>query len=188
VKRVTAIPLAAGIGLVLLAAGVQLTAPGDAAQQSAFAEKPAVGHAATGRNVAATVHRFRLARTVHSSEWEGTTPGIWVVAEASVSTVLTEGTPNAVLRIGDVEYLASRRPDFSALNGTSLDPGLPSTGAFLFEIPRAAVSTLSARRATVRIFVDRDPALDSSIEATVDLHRLKPMASYELVAPAGVTP
>jgi hypothetical protein len=187
VRRATVTAVVAASALVLLAAGVQLSAPDDDTQQAAFSQRVAIGQQGTGRNVAATVTRVRLARSIHSLEWDGTTTGVWVVVQLKMSTVLTATGPDAVLRIGGVDYDASDRPGSEALNSLTLQPGLPYSGALLFEVPRSAVASLAARQAIVRVFVARDPALDSSIEFTSDLRDADIRSSVTLEAPVRST-
>ena len=178
-----AVAALAGVGLLVLAGAVALTAPDDATQQSPFAARAVVGSTAQGRTLSTEVTAVRLARIASTGAWTGETHGVWVVAESRVTSKLAPAALSARLRIGGVEYEPSARPGDAALDDVSLDAGLTTAGAFFFEVPRNAVTGAAAKSAVIRIQLGADPLLDSVTDTRVDLTRLTVRATLAVDPP-----
>ncbi|GAA2228289.1 hypothetical protein N1031_05445 [Herbiconiux moechotypicola] len=187
--------LAHGVVLVvvLVVAGVVAhTAPTDAGWQAAIPVSGQLGERVVGRNIAATVDEVRVAeRVVASNGWAGETTGVWVVVDATVESVVDDfgallGT--AQLRVGDVVYSASDRPDLGTLAGDSLATGIPTSGPLMFEVPRAVLQSEEAAHATVQLAINSDPRADSMIEVPIDLTALELQSSIETAEPGWANP
>ncbi len=179
-----AIAILAGTGLLVLAGAVALTAPDDAAQQAPFPVRAAIGQAAHGRTLETTVTSVRLARVASTGSWTGRTPGVWVVVQGRVESLFAPSALYAELRIGGVRYEPSQRPGDDAFgSATTLNAGLAQNGAFLFEVPKGAVTGAGARSAVIRISPAANPQLDSETETTVDLTRLTVHTTVGLDSP-----
>jgi hypothetical protein len=91
------------------------------------------------------------------------------------------------MTIGGLRYSSSDRPDEAVL-GTSLDPGLPQSGSFVFELPESALEGPEARHVVVRFATTFQVRLDSAIEMTLDLTSLRHEDSATLQEPGLVLP
>jgi len=162
----------AGLVVILVLAGVVAhTTPNDEQQQAPLPVRGQVGETLSGRNIAATVDAVRVAESVEASNgWAGPTSGVWVVVDASVEANVTESNFGyARLKVGDVTYSASTRPDRATIAATGLSVGIPWTGPLMFELPRLLVSSDAARTAELQLAVDADPRADSMLVMPVDL-------------------
>ena len=162
----------AGLVVILVLAGVVAhTTPNDEQQQAPLPVRGQVGETLSGRNIAATVDAVRVAESVEASNgWAGPTVGVWVVVDASVEANVTESNFGyARLKVGDVTYSASTRPDRATIAATGLSVGIPWTGPLMFELPRLLVSSDAARTAELQLAVDADPRADSMLVMPVDL-------------------
>jgi hypothetical protein len=178
---------AALVALLGIAAVVADTAPSEAGWQAPIEVRGGLGETLTGRNVQAVVTDVRAADSVVASNgWAGTTTGVWVVVDASVSSVVDEegallGT--AVLRVGERSYSASERPDLGSIAETSLRAGIPVTGPLMFEVPRSALSSGEGRSARIELGISRDPRVDSLLVVPIDLSTLEVEESLETTEP-----
>ena len=166
----------AGLVVILVIAGVVAhTTPDDEQQQAPIPVRGQVGETLSGRNIAATVDAVRIAESVEASNgWAGPTAGVWVVVDASVEANVTESIFGyARLKVGDVTYSASTRPDRATIAATGLSVGIPWTGPLMFELPRPLVSGDAARTAELQLAVDADPRADSMLVMSVDLSAIE---------------
>jgi len=166
----------AGLVVILVLAGVVAhTTPNDEQQQAPLPVRGQVGETLSGRNIAATVDAVRVAESVEASNgWAGPTSGVWVVVDASVEANVTESNFGyARLKVGDVTYSASTRPDRATIAATGLSVGIPWTGPLMFELPRLLVSGDAARTAELQLAVDADPRADSMLVMPVDLSAIE---------------
>ena len=109
-----------------------------------------------------------------SNGWAGPTAGVWVVVDASVEANVTESIFGyARLKVGDVTYSASTRPDRATIAATGLSVGIPWTGPLMFELPRPLVTGDAARTAELQLAVDADPRADSMLVMPVDLSAIE---------------
>jgi hypothetical protein len=162
----------AGLVVILVIAGVVAhTTPNDEQQQAPIPVRGELGETLSGRNIEATVDSVRIAESVEASNgWAGPTTGVWVVVDASVETNVTEANFGyARLKVGDVTYSASTRPDLATIAQTGLTAGIAWTGPLMFELPRPLVSSDAARTAELQLAVDADPRADSMLVMPVDL-------------------
>ena len=166
----------AGLVVILVIAGIVAhTTPNDEQQQAPLPVRGQVGETLSGRNIAATVDAVRVAESVEASNgWAGPTSGVWVVVDASVEANVTESNFGyARLKVGDVTYSASTRPDRATIAATGLSVGIPWTGPLMFELPRLLVSGDAARTAELQLAVDADPRADSMLVMPVDLSAIE---------------
>jgi len=166
----------AGLVVILVIAGVVAhTTPNDEQQQAPIPVRGQVGETLSGRNIAATVDAVRIAESVEASNgWAGPTAGVWVVVDASVEANVTESIFGyARLKVGDVTYSASTRPDRGTIAATGLSVGIPWTGPLMFELPRPLVTGDAARTAELQLAVDADPRADSMLVMPVDLSAIE---------------
>jgi len=166
----------AGLVVILVIAGVVAhTTPNDEQQQAPIPVRGQVGETLSGRNIAATVDAVRVAESVEASNgWAGPTAGVWVVVDASVEANVTESIFGyARLKVGDVTYSASTRPDRGTIAATGLSVGIPWTGPLMFELPRPLVTGDAARTAELQLAVDADPRADSMLVMPVDLSAIE---------------
>jgi len=166
----------AGLVVILVIAGIVAhTTPNDEQQQAPLPVRGQVGETLSGRNIAATVDAVRVAESVEASNgWAGPTAGVWVVVDASVEANVTESNFGyARLKVGDVTYSASTRPDRATIAATGLSVGIPWTGPLMFELPRLLVSSDASRTAELQLAVDADPRADSMLVMPVDLSAIE---------------
>ena len=166
----------AGLVVILVIAGIVAhTTPNDEQQQAPLPVRGQVGETLSGRNIAATVDAVRVAESVEASNgWAGPTSGVWVVVDASVEANVTESNFGyARLKVGDVTYSASTRPDRATIAATGLSVGIPWTGPLMFELPRLLVSSDASRTAELQLAVDADPRADSMLVMPVDLSAIE---------------
>lgn len=174
---------AALAAILVVAAVVAHTAPSEEVWQAPMVVSGVLGERIGGRNIEATVDEVRVAETVTvSTGWSGTTSGVWIVVDASVSAVVDEfgarlGTANLV--IGAATYSASERPDLGSIQGMGLTIGIAQSGPLLFEVPRSLLSTDAASAARIQLAISNDPRLDSLIVVTVDLTSIEIQRSIE---------
>lgn len=166
---------------ILLAAGVVVALePQEQWAQGPIAVNVALGEEGVGRNIEATIHSVAVAKSLEVGDWRGDTEGVWVVVEVTVANRVSPRGIQSFLLIGDKEFRGSERLDFDGLESWPLAPGLPTTGAIAFEIPRE----LLAEHAEVRLGLSSDSRLDSVITTTVDLAELA-VLPLVVVDPAG---
>ena len=168
----------AGLVVILVIAGtVAHTTPSDAQQQAAIPVRGQIGDTLSGRNIRATVDDVRIAQSVEASNgWAGPTTGVWVVVDASVEARVSDQRAifgYARLKVGDVTYSASTRPDTATIAAKGLSVGIPWTGPLMFELPAALVSSDAARHAELQLAIDADPRADSMLVMPVDLHAIE---------------
>ena len=173
--------------ILALAAFVLHTTPSREAQQSAIVVPGAIGESASGRNIRATVHSVAVTEAVTAGNgWAGTTPGVWVVVDLTVEALVDDqATPlgTAVLRIGDVSFSASTRPQQGTVAGMALATGIPVHGPLMFEVPASAVQSAPAGDATLELATDSDPRADSLLVVPVDLTALVVQPELDLAFP-----
>ncbi|WBU38351.1 hypothetical protein [Homoserinibacter sp. YIM 151385] len=173
-----------GIALLLAAGAVFATAttPDDVALTSTFASGAAPGEIGEGRTFAVRLDGVRVADAVAGPLWTGETSGAWVVAEVTAEARANPGGVTGALLLGDLRFQASPRPPGLSIASSPLQPGLPESGALVFEVPLEA---LEAHGAGARIAVSgrSDPRLDSSIEIPVDLSAVDRERRVELAEP-----
>jgi hypothetical protein len=159
--------------LLVIASLLFTLAPSDRQNQAPVEIPVSIGQTGLGRNIETTVHGIRLAEVVTTSgftPWTGTTPGVWVVVDATVSNVVDPTSLSAWLGVDGLSYEASTRPDFDSLEGLVLSPGIPTIGSVLFEIPR---DVIDAREPVTFTFASsHDLRLDSAIVLSVRLDDL----------------
>ena len=99
------------VAILVLAGVVSHTTPTDAVWQGPIPVAGEIGEPVSGRNITATVTGVRAAHEVTAGTgWTGETTGVWVVVDASVSSVVTDyGTllGTARLAVGDTFASAS---------------------------------------------------------------------------------
>lgn len=173
--------------LVATAFAIRLSQPSDADTQLPFITTAVFGESVEGRDLVFTAHDAYLADRVTASSWVGETDGVWLVIDATIGSKVGIATPYATMTIGELRYTSSDRPDEAVL-GTSLDPGLPQGGSFVFELPLSALEGADARRAVVRFATTFQVRLDSAIEMTLDLTSLRHEDSATLQEPGLVLP
>jgi hypothetical protein len=182
--------LANGVVLTVIlavSAVVIHTSPDRDLQQSAIPVPGVVGEPASGRNIRATVHSVALTESVTAGNgWAGTTPGVWVVADVTVEALLddrgvTLGT--AMLRVGDVLYSASIRPQDATIAERGLSTGVPMSGPLMFEIPAEVVTGEAGADAAIELAASSDPRVDSLLVISVDLTALRERPSVEVDYP-----
>jgi len=166
----------AGLIVILVIAGVVAhTTPSREQQEAAIPVHGEVGETLEGRNIRATVNDVRVAESVEASNgWAGPTSGVWVVVDASVEARVTDLATlgYARIKVGDVTYSASTRPDQATIAETGLSVGIPWTGPLMFELPLPLVSSDLARHAELQFAVSNDPRADSMLVMPVDLQAI----------------
>ena len=165
----------AGLAAILVIAGLVVhTTPTEEQQQAPIPVRGQIGETLTGRNIRATVDDVRVAESVEASNgWAGPTTGVWVVVDASVEARVADARlAYARLKVGDVTYSASTRPDSATIAETQLSVGIPWTGPLMFELPLTLVSSDAARNAELQFAVDNDPRADSMLVMPVDLYSI----------------
>ncbi|MGV8881316.1 MAG: hypothetical protein ACOH19_04110 [Rhodoglobus sp.] len=180
----TLVKVVVAVALLVLASLVFTLAPSDEQNQAPVEIPVAIGETGVGRNIEVTVQRLRLAEVAEAdgySPWTGTTPGVWLVVEATMSNVVNSTLPSASLSINGVTYDASTRPGSESLTGMVLSPGIPTTGSVLFEIPRDLIT--SAEPVKLTFTASHDVRLDSAIVLTVRLDDLEVEPVYALTSP-----
>ena len=166
----------AGLVVILVIAGVVAhTTPSEEQQEAAIPVRGQIGETLSGRNIRATVDDVRVAGSVEASNgWAGPTSGVWVVVDASVEARVDSATLGyARIKVGDVTYSASTRPDRATIAETGLSVGIPWTGPLMFELPLPLVSGDAARHAELQLAVSDDPRADSMLVMPVDLYSLE---------------
>ncbi|AYF98880.1 hypothetical protein D7I47_11860 [Protaetiibacter intestinalis] len=164
--------MTAALVLLALAFVVARTEPESEVRFAPFVQTVAIGERATGRNIAAQVDGAEFADTVSMGSWTGETRGVWLVVEAQTAAMLTSSLPGAELHVGERTWIPSQRADYSSLQKTTLAPGLPMAGVFVFELPSDIASVPGADRAVLWIMSGSDARLDSVVQATIDLGTL----------------
>lgn len=175
------------IALVAAAFVIRLTQPSDEQRQAPFVTAAVFGQSVEGRDLVLTAHDAYRADRVTTSSWTGLTEGVWLVVDATIGSKLGIATPYATLTVGGIQYTSSDRPDDAAL-GASIDPGLPETGSFVFELPLSAIEGPDATHAVVRFATAFQVRLDSAIDLTLDLTSLERRSSAAIQDPGMVLP
>jgi len=167
----------AGLVVILVIAGVVAhTTPSEEQQEAAIPVRGQIGETLDGRNIRATVDDVRIAESVEAGNgWAGPTSGVWVVVDASVEARVTDLATlgYARIKVGDVTYSASTRPDRATIAETGLSVGIPWTGPLMFELPLPLVSSDAARHAELQLAVSNDPRADSMLVMPVDLYSIE---------------
>ncbi len=145
-----------------------------------------VGEWAQARTFAAKVESVALAAEVTDGDWTGTTGGVWVVATVSAEAALAPGTLDASLFLGDLRFDASERPGSSALNASTLSPGLAERGDLLVEVPLDALRE-HGDDARLRLSGVLNPLRDAVVDVRLDLGDLEPVPLVELTVPGRTT-
>jgi hypothetical protein len=179
-----------GLGLVVvlgLAWVVVQTTPTEEEWQSPIVVSGAIGETVSGRNIEAVISDVRVAETVLASDgWTGLTSGVWVIVDASVSSVVDDyGTllGTARLVVNNTTYSASERPGDETLAGMPLTTGIPWSGPLMFEVPRDLVESEGAASAQIQLAINRDPRVDSLLAIDVDLSTRAVLPSVETDKP-----
>lgn len=166
-------------GALLVGAGVVVALePSEQLAQGPFVVDVGIDEQGSGRNIEATIHDVRVAEQVEldtSEGWTGETEGVWVVADVTAQSILDSAGVQGFLLVGDYEFRGSERLDTDGLESAVLSPGIPVTGALVFEIPRDLLA--QAHSARVMVGLSADWRLDSIIATTVDLSSLTVAAS-----------
>jgi hypothetical protein len=170
------------VALLGLAFLVRATQPSDEAQLRPFVANAGLEQRVEGRDMVFTATDAYLADRVTTGDWIGDTEGVWLIIDATIGSKLGIATPEATLTIGDLRYTASDRPGDSAL-GETLDPGLPQSGSFLFELPLSVIEGPEATHARARFATSFEVRLDSAIDLTLDLTSLRHEMSATLQDP-----
>lgn len=175
------------VGILTVAGLVLHSAPDRDLQQSAIPVHGVLGESASGRNIRATVHSVALTESVTAGNgWAGTTPGVWVVADITVEAVVDDqgaGLGTAVLRVGELVYTASTRPQTATVAKHGLATGIPLTGPLMFEVPADVVSTAAQGSSTIELAIASDPRVDSLLVVPVDLAGLPAQPTLEVEFP-----
>ena len=182
-------PVVLLITAALLAAAftVRATQPTDEEQVKPFVTTAVLGQQVEGRDLVFTAADAYLADRVTTASWVGDSEGVWLVIDATIGSKLGIATPYATMTLGDLRYTSSDRPDDAVLGG-SLDPGLPQSGSFVFELPLSALEGPDATRAVVRFATAFQVRLDSAIDMTLDLTQLEHQSSAALQPPGLALP
>ena len=134
-------------GLVLAAIGVlaalRWTTPSYAYLTGPISTSGAAFETVTGRTLAAEVGTVRLAKLLRSKLYgrgvERDTGGIWAVVDAKVEATRQTTSMYFAAWLGPSgrQYAATQRLEGApnTLLGTTLQPGLPRRGIFIFELP-----------------------------------------------------
>lgn len=183
-KRVTSV--LALLGLIAIAFVLKLTEPSDDDLQGPFVTYAQFGEQVDGRDLTWKADTAYLADRLTSAEWVGETDGVWLVIEGTIGSKLELTTPFASIRIGDKRYAASDRPGDAVL-GTSVSPGLPQAGAFVFELPKSVLDSPDGRLAVARFATGWDIRLDSATDMVLDLTQLDHKPTAALPSPGMVT-
>ncbi|GAB2457338.1 hypothetical protein HD599_003372 [Conyzicola lurida] len=161
------------VGILVVAGIVTHTTPDEEQQQGPIVVRGEIGDELTGRNIRATVTDVRIAESVTASNgWAGTTPGVWVVVDASVEAVVDDtgaSLGTAVIQVGDTTYSASVRPARGSIAEAVLDIGIATTGPLMFELPADLVESAEAGAAEIHLALNDDPRADSMLVVPVDL-------------------
>lgn len=182
-------PIAILVGAVMVAAALALSllVPTEEQLQSPYVTRiPAVGDRVELRTFTAQVTDVRLAERVQTDEWTGTTDGVWLVVDLEFSRTLTRGGIRGTLRIGDVRYRTSERPDYASIDAATALPGLPVAGTLVIELPVDAVRAPGADDAVLRLGTDADAFLDDVAELHIDLTELETVRSVTILEPGRV--
>jgi hypothetical protein len=175
-----------GVGLVAvlgIAWVVAETTPTEETWQGPIVVSGDIGETLTGRNIEAVVSEVRIAdEVIASNGWAGPSTGVWVVVDASVSSVVDDygaSLGTAELVIDGITYSASERPDDETIAREPLTTGIPVTGPLMFEVPQELVESDAAASARIQLAVSSDPRVDSMLAFTVDLSSLPVLPSVE---------
>ena len=177
------------LAMVALVGGallLHLTEPSDEQIQGPFVSYARFGEQVEGRNLTWIAEDAYLADRLTSADWIGDTDGVWLVIEGTIGSRLDVTSPDVSVLIGERRYIVSNRPGDAAL-GTSLAAGLPQSGAFVFELPRAVLESAEGRRVTARFATGFRVRLDSAIDMLLDLSQLEHRSTAVLPQPGVVT-
>jgi hypothetical protein len=177
-RRLATVAVAAG--LVGLAAVVTLTTPDEEDLTVPFAVRADDGETVTGRDIQARLSDPRLGEEATVGSWRGTTAGVWLSVEATVSPVVAPGIVDAQLTVGDYVFLSTSRPSTDTVTERAGEAGLPLSGVILFELPDTVAELPGADRAALTLATSSDPRLDSVIEYRIDLTALDVEPSLRL--------
>lgn len=161
------------LALVALAFVVARTEPQEEFGFAPFAVRVPLGEVGEGRGLQAVVDDARLADVVRLDRWTGTTTGVWLVVETRMATTENPSLAYATLQLGERRWSASSRPGVGGMHSTNLEPGLPRSGSFVFELPSEALDEAAATRAVVRLADRGDTRLVTVIEVELDLTTLR---------------
>lgn len=168
------------LALVALAFLVARTEPQEELGFAPFAVRVGLGEVGEGRGLQAVVDDARLADLVRLERWTGTTTGVWLVVDTRMATTENPSLAHATVWVGERHWKASNRPGLGAMHATTLEPGLPQAGAFVFELPREVLEEAGATRAVVRLADSGDTRLITVIEVGLDLTALDHVGELEL--------
>lgn len=141
--RQKALMVLVSLGLLVLVVGLDKAKQPDEANAFAPSVKrqAAFGKPLEMREGKVTFTRIRVARSVQSGS--GTfkkqinTSGIWVVVDYKFTAVREPASMDVALNSRDHDiYGATDRGDLSTKSSISGDPGFPTSGTFLFELPK----------------------------------------------------
>ncbi|TDZ78905.1 hypothetical protein [Mycobacteroides salmoniphilum] len=128
-----------------------------------------IGHEVAGRQVRATVRDVKVGPVIkHTAVIPARrnipAQGQWVVVSLTV-TAINDTTPvDADLQLRGSTYTSEQRIDPSTLHGVSLQPGIPVSGVFVFEVPSAAVDGAPVAQLRIRTqmvtILDNDLVID----------------------------
>lgn len=170
----------AGVAVGLALAGTIFavaTAPDNARITAPFAVRGSIGDTLVARELAATVTGVRAARQLkvgYSSNAGSTaTDGVWVIVDADVTPRLgTVVLEYSTLTIDGVDYQASDILPNPSLISLPYGSDITMHGSLVFEIPKAALASGAAARASVTFNHGFELALDSVPVVAVDLSKL----------------
>lgn len=162
-------------GLLVLASLAFTLAPDEQQRQAPIEITVAIGETGTGRNIEATVHSVRLANVAQTESfdpWVGETTGVWVIVDATITSVVSPVLARSWLTVDDVIYQASTRPESESIDSRYISPGIPLTGSVAFEVPLEVAQSSTPVRIT---FAPRsDVRLDNSVVLPFRLDELEP--------------
>ncbi|HZQ32966.1 MAG TPA: hypothetical protein VFB19_14675 [Mycobacterium sp.] len=124
------------------------------------------GTTVTGRNLSARVFGARVTPNVKAPSVVGSggrvaAAGVWVVVDATVSTMRDSALPKADLLVAGNTYTPSDRFLTETLGGLA-DPGIPQIGTWTFDVNPKVVDDDAATPFALRLWVS-DGRLDSRL-------------------------
>lgn len=166
---------AGGLAVLLVASGaVAATTPTRDQWELPFRESTPVGERGEGRNIVGTVHAAWLADEVSDDGWESGDGSLWLVVDTGLESVSKLGLLyHAMLVVGDRMFSASERPRADTMRNAALEPGIPTRGLVVFELPADILDDPGAARAELQLALDPDTRLDSILVTPLDLPALE---------------
>lgn len=164
----------AAVALLALASLAFTLAPSEQQRQPQLEITVDMGETGTGRNIEATVHSVRLgdvAKTDAFDPWVGETTEVWVIVDATISSVVKPVLARSWLTVDGVVYHASTRPESESIDSRIISPGIPLTGSVAFEVPVDVAQSSTPVRITFA--PGSDVRLDNTVVLPVRLDGLE---------------